>query len=264
MCIRDRVDYEEIKNFSIPVKVNGEVVHMSIDQINSEVGRARAGGKEVQEAKLQMEELAKEKAFVAEQKKVIQDSAELAQHKANLAAFGGEIRKIQNAKEEARKDGRTEDWSRLNMQMEPMVAQYNAANAQLKQMSNETLQSNLEIQAKILEDKGMGTLLSDTQRKEALGAYLDSNYSPSTIHAITHDAELLMLAEKARQLESSKGAAKKAVIKGNGKKTLRSGDSKVQAAKSQKKAAQTRKLVTGQATQADYDAAMFDLAKDLI
>ena len=260
-----QVDYEEIKNFAIPVKINGEIQHLSIDQINSEVNRARSSGKEVEEAKLQKQELDARSATLDEQERLQKENAQLSNQKQQLATLEAHLQTLHVRREEARQKGDQNTWTQIGMQMEPLVAQYQGAQQEIKSSSDKIYQDNIAHQMDVLQKKGYGEVISDKQRLTALTTYLKESYSPSTIEAINQNAELLILAEEARQAKASKGAAKKGKIKGNGKVTMRSGDGKgKQTVTAQKKAAQTRALRAGQASETDYEAARQALAMDLL
>ena len=260
----EQVDYDEIKNYLIPIKVNGEVVHMNIDQLNSEVGRARSASKDVEDVKAQKELVATELQQASEVRRLAETDRSLAQARAQIDIFGGHINSIQRLQDQASNDGNQEEWQKLEMQIRPMINEYEKATKNLEIETAQQNTSNLQAQQQILASRGYDNILSDPQRVDALGKFVSDNLSPSTAALIDSNAEILILAEEARQWRKSKEVAKQGKLKGNGKKTIRSGNGKVAKSQTSKQTEQLKRVRSGRGSEADSKQVMDAIAREML
>ena len=211
------------------IEIDGKVY--SGNDIKSAFGRQTKQEVARNEVELAQKALAEERQNIAQYQQVIREKAEIQQHEGNLNQYKAAIQRLQQQREDARLKNDTDTWNRIGMDLEPMLQQHTQAEHELNELVENNRNDNMGVQRQALQDKGFGELLSDQQRRNSLSEYISTDYSPSAFNAITNDAELLILAEKARLYDKAKSNVPKAKLKTSGKKSLRSGASKSKPAK---------------------------------
>ena len=214
------VDWDEMKDFSY--QIDGKTY--SANDLKAALGRQTKQAKDRTEVETARKAVETERSQVAELTQTLKKRQELLQHEAQLTSFVNRIQSLESQKENARKQGDTDKYTRIGMQIEPMIKQYHKARQNIDSQAAHNAQNNLSIQKTILESKGYGEVVADKQRRNALSSYLVDTYSDSTLGHVTNDAELIILAEKARLYDKAHSGSK-AKLKGSGK-TLKGGATK--------------------------------------
>ena len=216
----DIVDWEEMKDFSY--QINGKTY--TANDLKSALGRQTKQQQDRTEVETARKEVEAERSKVAGLTQSLKKRQELIQHEAKLTSFGNHIQNLERQREAARQAGNVAAYTQLGMQVEPMIKQYHQSRKNIDDASAKNTNDNLSIQKTILEDKGYGDVLADTQRRNALSDYISSTYSDTALGQVTMDAELIILAEKARLYDKAHSSSK-AKLKGSGK-TLKGGATK--------------------------------------
>ena len=218
------VDYDEAKNFKF--EFDGQTYTAS--QLKSALGRQAEHSKALNEVKSTKEAIEAEKAALAEQKEAVEKHFRAAESAHQLGSKQARIQEIQNSYREAYQQQDTHKMTMLEASLKFAKEDFNNAAQQVQQAEHERNQARVQAQATKLRDKGYGDLLSDSQRLSALSEYLQG-VSEEAYTAANYDADLLILAEKARMWDKSQQKGKGKLV-GNKPKTLKGGSGNVSSA----------------------------------
>ena len=215
------VDWDEMQEHSYQI---GDKAYTAND-LKAALGRLTRQKQDRTEVETARKEVANERSKLSELTQTLNTKHELLQHEAKLASYVNHIRSLEGQREKARKEGNQNEFTRLQMELEPMVNQYHKSRQDLDKQSAQNSAKNISIQKTILKDKGYGEILADKQRRDALSEYIKDTYSDTALGYVTNDADLIILAEKARLYDKAQSKAPKAKLKGSGR-TLKGGATK--------------------------------------
>lgn len=218
------VDYAELKegNFRIPVKDSktGQIEYKTVDQINSEVNKARRQD----EARLEVEDA--RKALESKQSTFEQDQFAFKQQQiATLGAqqMDGLRAKAVELQQQYATLVEAEDASgamRVQAQLNALGQDYNRVQAQVKEAQDNVDKARNDAAANAateLSKYGLGDLATDPQRVELFKQYAVDNIDPSLHGVINTNASLLAMVEKARLYDKAHSEKPKAKLKGSSK-----------------------------------------------
>ena len=233
------VDYDEAKNFKFPVKDSktGEVNYLTIDQINSEVNRARGKDSALNEVETAKEELATKTDELKEFEARVQNSQAISAGNQQLAAYDNALEQVQAAIKEAVKE---EDGNKVSLLNQRRLELENGRTG----VEHQIQQGQSELAAKAAErmsEFGFGDLNTDKQRQAAFKDYAVGNIPRGLLSVVNTNPELLAMVEKARLYDKAQTSKTSAKLVGT-KKTLKGGSAKAAPKAAQKKSSLQSKI----------------------
>ena len=250
------VDYDDVKDASLPIKINGEVKHMKFGEIQNQLARAESASKKSQEANQRLEELDAKAAQLAEQESYIQQQTQASQMSDELATRVNAIRHMQQQLHQAVEKNDSHNATLLRERINAVTSEAQQIQEQVQSAEQAQQQRHFDTQYKLLQEKGYGNIINDNYV-----SYLDTNVSDTAKQAINGDATLAILAEKARKWAASQGKAKRTLKKS---KSLPAGGGKINQAKSNANQAKMAAMKAGQGSQEDALSAVQDIANDIL
>ena len=218
------VSYEELKenNFRIPIKNSktGQIEYKTVDQINTEVNRARSQDEartQVEDAKAELErqrESFNQDQFTFQQQQIASLGA---QQMEGLKAQAVELQSVYADLVNA------EDASgamRIQAQLNALGQEAQKIQAQVQEAQGNVERARYEAAANAateLSRYGLGDLASDPQRLELFQQYAAENIDQSLHGVIETNAALLAMVEKARLYDKAHSSKPKAKLKGSSK-----------------------------------------------
>ena len=250
------VDYDEVKDASLPIKINGEVKYMKFGEIQNQLARAESASKKSQEANQRQEELDAKEAQLNEQEGWFKKRSESAQMSNELATRINQIRGMEQALHKAVEKNDSHNAALLREKINQASRGAQQLQQQVNVVNQEAQQRHYNTQYKLLQDKGFGNILNDNYIE-----YVNTNVSEEAKYAIDNDATLAILAEKARKWDASQGKAKRTLKKS---KSLPAGGGKINQSKSNASQAKMAKMRAGQGSQDDALSAVHDIANEIL
>lgn len=259
------VDYDEVKNAVLPIKIKGEVKEMSFSEIQNQLARAESASEKSREAQQQLDELTERQSQLDEAEKWLAERMKAEQTVDELAVRASHIQQIDNALETARKDNNILEVSRLKDLRDQHQAAYDQAQEQVQSVRNELDQKHLEEQFKILENKGMNHILEEGDARTKFIEYANSNLSEAAHKAVTMDASLAIVLDKALKWDESQKRGKATKKLSGSKKSLKaSAAGSISKQQSAEKQEAQKRMAQGQGTQDEAEDAILAFAKDAL
>ena len=260
-------DYDDIKDGLIPVKQGGEVVGMTISQIQSQLGQLGAASKKSREASEQLESIQTERSVLQEEQAAFKAQQQAVALTPELNEKAGRLQNLNNMYQSAAQAGDASKAVQIEAAIKKESEEFNTLQQQHSDAVEEARGQHIQAQVQILEQKGLGAILNDDGHSEKFSSYVESNLSESAQYAVNMDATLVEALEKARLYDESKKAVKKVSKKAAPrKKTLKAGDNKVTAAgqKAQAEAAQRERRRSGNLTEDEALAGLDAIAHSIV
>ena len=252
------VDYDDVKAASLPIKINGEVKYMKFGEIQNQLARAEAAANKSREATQQYEEVEALRQELDNRAAIIKRQEEVAEIPTAVSTRLAGINQLKNALDKALEANDAQNVSLLTARINKLQEETNQIQGEYNAVQAETRAQHLQDQKRILSQKGFQDVVSDNWV-----SYVKTNASEDALKAIDQDATLVILAEKARLWDESQSKGETRKLK-RSTKTLKAGDGSIKKTQSAKKVASKQRLASGTATQAEAEAAILDLAKDLL
>ena len=244
------VDYDEVKDKALPVKQSdGTIKHMTLNQIQSELGQARATNSAQKEMKAKEDAMSIREEQIIAQEKQQTHSQELSDDYQQLGSFKTKIDQVGGAMQDAKNNDDVQEYNRLEMHMKDMTGKYNRAVDYLRGKESNLAASREKYVKDTLQKKGYGDLNSDTQRYGKLKDFANTQFSPHTWSIAQQNPEILMALEMARLHTSAGKEVKKVKIKGSGK-TMKAG---AKTSTPSKDKARQNRIRSGNATSSEMD-----------
>ena len=249
------VDYNEIKDAIIPIKIKGEVKKLSFGEIQNQLARAEAASTKSREASQKLEELEAKEKSIDEEKAFLKQQREAVTMNNELATRVNHIRGLEAKLKTAVEKKDSHSATLLREQINAVSKEANEIHQRVTQANEAAHKKHIDAQFKILESKGYKDIVTD-----AYTDYLKNNASQEAHYAITSDASLAILAEKARLWDEAqtKGKTRKLTKKTS---TLRSGGGNISKSKSANEKATAKRLSSGKATAAEAEDAILKFAQ---
>lgn len=213
------VDYDEAKNFEFKLRINGKEEVVSIDQIASEMSRARKQSDTLNEVENANAELKAHQEAIAKQEDALRAMNSNIEMASTMGQYDNAINHLNKLMSEAKNNNdyltAERQLRQVQQQRDEVVRHFNQAEAERAAYAAERL-----------SDFGFGDINTDTQRREAFTNYAKENVPAGLISVVRTNPELMMFVEKARLYDKQATSTKKAVESGKlkgSKKTVRGG-----------------------------------------
>ena len=252
------VEYDEVKDARLPIKINGEVKMMAFGEIQNQLARAEAASTKSREVNQQLEEaealrsqLEEEKAFVGRQKEAAKMSDEVAVRVNYIRQMEAQLKKAVESKN-------SHDATLLRERITAVTAETNEIYQRVTEAEAEAQQKHLAEQHNLLVSKGYGDVVNDGYVQ-----YVQGNLSEAALKAVNEDASLAIALEKARKWDESqsKGKTRKLTKK---TKTLSAGKGNVKSTQSADEKAKASRFANRTASKEEAEDALLSFAQNFI
>lgn len=250
------VDYDEVKDAYLPIKIGGEVRQMKFGEIQNQLARAESASKKSQEANQRQEELDAREQQLMEQEEFLNKRSESYAMNDELATRVNHIRQMNAELDKAVSKNDSHNATLLRERINKATQEAQSIHEQVQQVNQAAQQRHFAEQANILKEKGYGGIINDNYIN-----YVKTNASEEALTAINGDATLAIMAEKARKWDASQGKAKRTLKKS---KSLPAGGGKISQAKSNEQQAKLNAMKAGVGKQSDALAGVEAIANDIL
>lgn len=252
------VDYDDVKDARLPIKINGEVKMMDFGEIQNQLARSEAASKKSREANQQLEELDTIRNKLAEEEAAIKRQADAVKMSDEVAVRVNYIRQMEAQLKKAVEDNDSHNATLLRERINAVSAEANQIHQQVIAAEQEVKNKHLATQQKILVDRGYGDMINDNYI-----SYAKEQLSEDGLKAVNDDATLAIILDKARKWDESQSKGQTRKLKKK-TKTLNAGTGNIQSTKSKEEKELQQRFATGKASKAEAEDALLGFAKDFL
>lgn len=212
------VDWNEMQEHQF--EIDGKVY--SASDLKAAISRQAGSQNAQKEVENAQAALQQREDRIQEMERLASQNLTFIQAETTIASQRQRIDQIRQAQENAAKNGDTNLWQKLEMDIRQIDHWIQDESQKLEEAKYQHAGQQAEMQSKILEARGMGDVLKDSQYIATLAKYVESIH-PSVVDLVDNNAFIFELAMKAQKYDKAQESGKKRKLKGSSKKTLRGG-----------------------------------------